>query len=411
MRLPIRSLSGGTALAVVAGVALAAAAVWTGITAVRNHDARAAACRDSADALESVPWASPTPTASPTAAAPPPPAVPAPGATKLMIVGDSITHGSTGDWTWRYRLYQHLAASGAAVDFVGPYRDLDNIITPDIKDRDLAYKDPRFDQDHAAQYGQPLSEEAKVIKDKVSKYNPDYVVALLGINDLGWYKVDPSLAELSLKLFIANARAGKPNVRIILGKILPAGLAASDPGYAARADDFNRRLVAAATTFTTAESPIGVADGGPGYAPDEHTWDGTHPNPRGEVRIAAAFADVLATTFGLGRVYPRPFPDLPVGPDEAPKLSVQSTGPTTAEMKWTPSFGATGYWVWMKDDFLTKKWTKLPTPLNLQTNPWQVRNLAAGVTYRYRLQAAKGTSFGAVSNEVSLTVPGKKRCP
>ena len=45
------------------------------------------------------------------------------------------------------------------------------------------------------------------------------------------------------------------------------------------------------------------------FAPD-HTWDGVHPNPRGELRVAAAFADVLAQRFGVGTRYPRPFPEV-----------------------------------------------------------------------------------------------------
>ncbi|MGW7139328.1 hypothetical protein [Streptomyces xanthophaeus] len=41
-----------------------------------------------------------------------------------------------------------------------------------------------------------------------------------------------------------------------------------------------------------------------------HTWDDTHPNPNGEERIAAAFADVLAQRFQIGAKYPRPYPEL-----------------------------------------------------------------------------------------------------
>src|SRR5689334_18678425 len=41
---------------------------------------------------------------------------------KMMIVGDSISEGLEDDFTWRYRLQQHLSQSGCpAVDFVGGY--------------------------------------------------------------------------------------------------------------------------------------------------------------------------------------------------------------------------------------------------------------------------------------------------
>lgn len=40
---------------------------------------------------------------------------------RIMIVGDSISQGHEGDWTWRYRLWQWVNAQGVPVDFVGPY--------------------------------------------------------------------------------------------------------------------------------------------------------------------------------------------------------------------------------------------------------------------------------------------------
>src|SRR5690606_5359517 len=43
------------------------------------------------------------------------------GTPKIMITGDSISQGSSGDYTWRYRLYKHLTANGVTPDFVGPY--------------------------------------------------------------------------------------------------------------------------------------------------------------------------------------------------------------------------------------------------------------------------------------------------
>lgn len=39
----------------------------------------------------------------------------------MMIVGDSISQGRTGDYTWRYRLWEWFNGEGVAVNFVGPY--------------------------------------------------------------------------------------------------------------------------------------------------------------------------------------------------------------------------------------------------------------------------------------------------
>lgn len=40
---------------------------------------------------------------------------------KVMIVGNSISQGFEGDWTWRYRIWEWFQSEGVAVDFVGPY--------------------------------------------------------------------------------------------------------------------------------------------------------------------------------------------------------------------------------------------------------------------------------------------------
>lgn len=42
-------------------------------------------------------------------------------ATRVMIVGDSLTHCHEGDYTWRYRIWDWFLSQNVAVDFVGPY--------------------------------------------------------------------------------------------------------------------------------------------------------------------------------------------------------------------------------------------------------------------------------------------------
>jgi hypothetical protein len=39
----------------------------------------------------------------------------------FMIVGDSISQGRNGDYTWRYRLWEWFNNNGVAVEFTGPY--------------------------------------------------------------------------------------------------------------------------------------------------------------------------------------------------------------------------------------------------------------------------------------------------
>ncbi|WP_338698768.1 GDSL-type esterase/lipase family protein [Streptomyces sp. Q6] len=230
----------------------------------------------------------------------------------IMIVGDSISHGSSGDWTWRYFFWKHLKNEGLSIDLVGPKDTLDNIRTEEVGDDDATYADPEFDRDHDAQWGRPYVQEKDVIEAKVAEYEPEYLLVLLGINDLFWYGVTPDRFAANLREFLANARRPAPDVRIVIGTVLETQKALDDPEFAKLVAATNEQLRAVA-----AESGVAVAETAAEFSAPEHTWDGTHPNPNGELRIAAAFADRLAETYGLGAPYPRPYPVLDAVAPEA----------------------------------------------------------------------------------------------
>lgn len=234
----------------------------------------------------------------------------------LMLVGDSITHGSTGDWTWRYRLWKHLHANDVQVNFVGPKKSLDHISSGIDGDEDMVYHDPEFNRHHAAQWGQPYIVARTTIQEYVAAYRPDFVLVLLGINDLVWYDVKPDEFEANFRAFIANARAAHHAVRLIVGTILDTKRANEDFEFEKRVNACNNRIRAVAAELHRPISPIEIADTAVEFIASDHTWDDTHPNPNGEVRIAAAFADVLAHRFHVGARYPRPYPVLETIPSE-----------------------------------------------------------------------------------------------
>jgi hypothetical protein len=51
-------------------------------------------------------------------------------------------------------------------------------------------------------------------------------------------------------------------------------------------------------------------------------------------------------------------------------LTITATGPRAAELTWTPSVGATGYWVWITDSVAIPEWARLPFPLSQENSPW-----------------------------------------
>ncbi len=328
-------------------------------------------------------------------------------AVRIMVVGDSISQGSAGDFTWRYRLYKHLVASGAQPEMVGSRTDLfDNVRNVQ---GDQRYADPAFDRDHEAVWGKPAAQMRSEIGAKVTAASPDVVLVLLGINDLVWGFGDAAATAESLRTLVTNARAARPGVTVVLGRVTPAAITADPAALAAQVADLNTRIGALATALDTPGQRVVTAATDSGFSAANDTYDGVHPNARGELRIAAAFADALASTVGIGATYPRPLPTVEVGPRVAPTLSV-TNGNASARLSWTESPGATGYHVWMRSVTEGQAWTRLPIPLGYANSPWTAGLLQNGGTYEFRLQAAKGEDLGVFSNTVtarpSVPTPG-----
>ena len=321
-----------------------------------------------------------------------------------MIVGDSITEGSAGDYTWQYWLYEHLLADGLSPRMVGPNHWLYNNVAKTEGDR--SYANPRFQHANDASWGMTVFGEKTAIGATVATYRPDYLLVLLGLDDLFWYGISQPDMAANLASFIATARAARPHIGIVLGLLPPDIHTQTNPAFAASVASYNRTISSTASQLSTAGSPIAVArDGSINVAAD--LWDGTHPNTNGQIKIAAAFADALAGRFHLGRSYPRPFPVLPTGPLILPRLTLTpSRTAGQAKLSWTPVPGADRYYVYLKDVTGGEtSFRRLPWPLSPAQNPWTVGLLNPGDTYAFQLQACKGADCGALSKVASITAP------
>jgi hypothetical protein len=333
------------------------------------------------------------------------PGQPSGGSPRIMIVGDSISQGSSGDYTWQYRLYEHLRADGVSPQMVGPNNWLFNNVTN--VEGDCSYADPKFEDANDAVWGLTLFSQIDTIGATVTTYQPDYLLVLLGLDDIYWYGISQPDMAANLASFIAAARTARPNIRIVLGLIPPDIHQQTDPAFAANVAAYNQTISSTASQLSTAASPIAVAQDGTDINVAADLWDGTHPNANGEVKIAAGFADALASQFQLGSAYPTPFPVLPTGPLTHPQLTVTPSATAgQAVLSWTLAPGANGYYVYQKN--VTQgdtTFTKLPWPLSPTQNPWTAGLLVTGDTYDYELQACKGADCGAFSNVASVIAP------
>ncbi len=219
-------------------------------------------------------------------------------AMRILPVGDSMTIGSAGEHTWRYRMWQHLAATcRTPFRIVGPRTALHQGAE--------SYADPDFPPDargHLAGWGEGWTHHAPAVHDAIRTHRPDTLLVSLGLIDLGFY-TDSAQTAANVRLFVTEARRAEPRVRFVLLPVLPNVRAATDPAFAAEVERFNELLAKAVADLSSPTSPLLLASPPEGWDHVRDTRDGTHPSVHGEHRIAAAFADAMHQAWEVGGPY------------------------------------------------------------------------------------------------------------
>jgi lysophospholipase L1-like esterase len=338
----------------------------------------------------------------------------APAATRVMVVGDSISQGLEGDYTWRYRLADHFARYGTAVDFVGPWTGT-NVLParypdgwPDVAvppSRTGAYRPGvGFDSEHLSQWGWQMHQAKDVIASNVRTYTPDFLLVELGFNDLAWGVNDPAGLLADLRSLIASARSARPDVRILVANVPHRTPLAQQPNLPAVISNYNALLAGSVAGMSTSSSPVLLTDIDGPYDENRDTYDGLHPNVRGEYVIAKAFADTLFGNFWFGGTYG-------AVPDSVPgELLVGVPGTVTATptddklfFSWSHVFGAAGYLLYQRD--ATAGQAFQPAVLPIGADSWTADLLPAGHRIEFYVRAMRGDShLGVASTTAGATV-------
>lgn len=218
-----------------------------------------------------------------------------------MPVGDSMTIGSAGEHTWRYRLWQHLRDTyGRPYALVGPREALyDKAADAPVS---YEYADPDFPRAHLAGWGEGWTHMAPLIGEAVRAHRADVLLVSLGLIDLGFY-TDAEQTAANVRAFVAGARAANPRVRMVLLPVIPNVRADTDAPFAAQVSLFNELLAKAVADLDEPRSPLLLAAPPDGYDIHRDTYDGTHPNASGEHAIAGAFAEAMYREWGIGQPY------------------------------------------------------------------------------------------------------------
>ncbi|MEU7020443.1 GDSL-type esterase/lipase family protein [Streptomyces sp. NPDC046203] len=207
----------------------------------------------------------------------------------------------------------HRPGSPGAYEIVGPrttlYEPCDDAATSH------AYADPGFPaaaRRHLAGWGEGWLHMAPLAGPVIAETGADILLISLGLIDLGWYTNSDQTIE-NVHAFVTAARAANPRVRMVLLPVIPNIRAEAEAPFAAECARFNELLAQAVADLDTAASPLLLATIPESYDIHTDTYDGTHPGPSGEHKLAAAFADALYRFWGIGGPYR---PDLRQEPEQ-----------------------------------------------------------------------------------------------
>ena len=336
---------------------------------------------------------------------------------RIMVVGDSISQGLEGDFTWRYRLWQHLTASGLTPQFVGPWTGTtragpytgssdpyhDGAYRPGISFTESA---------NLAEWGWMMADAKAAIAQQMRNHTPDYLLVELGFNDIAWNLGDDSPETIaagvisSMRELVTNARAVNPNVRILLADVPHRSAISTYPELPGKLDAYNARLNAGITAVNSAApSSPGVVRVGfdAAYRFGTDAYDGLHPNVRGEYVIAKAFADRLSTVYGVGGTMTIPG-SLPANltPGPTGTITAKVNSDWTTNLTWPHVFGAGGFWIWVRDRTAGEtEFRKLPWPVG--SDGWKAEQQAAGHTIDFKVQTTRGDHSSGFSPTTAVT--------
>ncbi|KAF5865117.1 hypothetical protein ETB97_005358 [Aspergillus alliaceus] len=286
-------------------------------------------------------------------------------ALRVMIVGDSMTQGQEGDYTWRYRIWQWFKEQGVAVDLVGPYTGTvqpeppaapalpalygqkPSPGKPKTSGRDAADVSSDFDKDHFAVWGRAAAVDKGLIYDVLSTHPADLTLLMLGFNDMGWFYSDAEGTLDSIHTLVSNARSANPKLKFAIANVPQRSFIGGREDLPVSTNIYNALLRDSIPEWSTADSPISLVELQENYdcEPSGCTagYDGLHPTAMGEYQIARAFTLTLVKEFNIGSS------SLSI-PDNIPgrSLSVPSnfkvfTSATGVTATWDPVYGAYSY--------------------------------------------------------------------
>jgi len=202
---------------------------------------------------------------------------------KIAPLGNSITQAANNHPSYRYPLWKKLIDAKISFDFVGSMNTNygGNPSRPD-------YNGKPFDMDHEGHWGWRADEILNGMDGWLTKYSPDMVLMHVGSNDCIQAQ-DKNSTINEIKQIVAKLRNKNSAVVIFMATLIPCNAT----GAPARVNDLNTGIKSLVPELTTEKSPVIFVDQNSGIDASKDLYDGIHPGPTGEEKMAQKWFDAI----------------------------------------------------------------------------------------------------------------------
>lgn len=261
---------------------------------------------------------------------------------------------------------------------------------------------------HASWWGRQAAQSRHTIRAWVEEYQPDYLLVLLGFNDLGWWVNGPNGFVGDMGNLVEEARKARPDIKILLGNVVDRTFIQGRQDLVDNTIRYNQLLRERMDGWFRWESPLAYVDVNSNYNCRPHTgcldaYDGLHPSSMGEYHIAEAFARSLKQHFGFNG------PDFVVPSNPEGRDISTPTGVRTSSMPeglvttWDTTRSARGYDMRTRLQGMTGWWSEGPVGQDSgeSWNTWVV----SGQTWEVQVRTREITTTGPTGRPSQFPLP------
>jgi len=208
---------------------------------------------------------------------------------RIMPIGDSITEASGSRDSYRRPLWHLLNDAGLDIEFVGSRSG----------NRDGQVPNPDFDTEHEGHWGWRADQiitgaYGKVgLSELLDRYTPDIVLIHLGSNDIFQGEATGDVISDIRNIVRVLIRAN-PDIAILIAQLIPV----ANDTINMHINKLNSALANLPQELDLADQLI-IVNQNDGFISGRDSYDGIHPNLRGEEKMASVWFDQLKKVIPL----------------------------------------------------------------------------------------------------------------